>query len=164
MLKSICKISMLLLTIPINADSFTQDSYQNVKIGMSVQEANSILKDYVNNIEDMDDSSCYYLHKPENDKAVMYMIVEGNVTRIDNYDVLTVSTEKSIKIGSSKDDVLRNYKKVEVSPHPYNDEYGEYLEVKLSNGNGIIFETDNNIVVSFRLGSYPSVRYIEGCF
>ena len=92
------------------------------------------------------------------------MVVEEKVSRFDIDDQeLKIETEAGVGIGSTKKEVLKAYPEIKVSPHPYIAPEGEYLEVKLPNGNGIIFETDHDIVTSFRLGSYPALGYIEGC-
>jgi len=153
---------VILFSFTTQAGSLTDSSFENINIGMSAQKAITLLKEYESGKLNSEDISCYYL-SPSKDKNLPHFMIESNsVVRI---EVLSnaVTTKDGITIGSSKHQVMAVYKKVKVSPHPYNFKTGEYLEVKLSNGYGIIFETDNNIVTSFRLGSYPAISYIEGC-
>ena len=152
-------------TFPTSCNkTVTDDSYSNVRIGDSPKVALQKLTGYISTIEQYDNELCYYLI-PENDEAgALFMIANGVVARIDVYDeVPIIKTYTGLGIGSTKLDILSKYKNVEISPHPYTGPEGEYLEVKLQNGNGLIFETENDIVTSFRLGSYPAVQFIEGC-
>jgi hypothetical protein len=155
-------IPMFLISTFTQAGSLTDSSFEGVNIGMSVTKAIHVLKDYESDKMNSEDNSCYYLSPLKDDDLPHFMIESNIVVRI---EVLSnsVITEDGVTVGSSKKEIMSVYKNVKVSPHPYNFQTGEYLEVKLSNGNGIIFETENEIVTSFRLGSYPAISYIEGC-
>jgi len=159
-------ISIMLLIFSANsfAESLTNDSYKNVKIGTSEKQALESLGLY----KDTKDlygpgSSCYYL-VPQDEKGAdaIFMILDGRVSRIDNYDNKDVLTKDGLGIGSSKSEIVKHYKEVKVSPHPYVSPEGEYLEVRLGNGLGLIFETYHDMVTSFRLGD-ESIHYVEGC-
>lgn len=164
--KVLRSLLITLLTASANsfAASFTDDSYKNVKIGTSAAVALKTLVSYKDTKEVYEPSSaCYYLvPKAGEDTDAIFMITDGKVSRIDNYDSKNVSTREGITIGSTKSDILDTYKDVKISPHPYVAPEGEYLEVRLENGLGIIFETYDDLVTSFRLGD-ESIRYIEGC-
>jgi len=153
---------MFLINTFTHAGSLTDSSFEGVNIGMSVADATNILKEYESDKMNSEDISCYYLSPLKDDDLPHFMILSNTVVRI---EVLSnsVITQDGVTVGSSKKEIMSVYKDVKVSPHPYNFQSGEYLEVKLSNGNGIIFETENEIVTSFRLGSYPAITYIEGC-
>jgi len=157
---------ILLLIVSINslAEAFTDNSYKNIKIGTSAAEALKSLASYKDTKESYAPSSaCYYL-VPEEEKNpdAIFMVRNGRISRIDNYDSERISTKEGITIGSTKAEILNTYKDVKISPHPYVSPDGEYLEVELKNGLGIIFETYHDSVTSFRLGD-ESIRYIEGC-
>lgn len=154
---------------PFNAfaDSLllSQDAYGEVQIGMSAEQALAKLPGYKSDKLLYDEPYlCYYL-SPKNEQSGVYiMIYEHKVARFDVYDPeLNVTTQEHIGIGNSKQQVLNTYPNTKVSPHPYTGPEGEYLEVPLANSNGIIFETENNKINSFRLGSYPALTFIEGC-
>lgn len=157
----------LLLVVIVNsgrADSLSQDSYAGVKIGIPVSEALKVLKGYESDAAQYESESCYYLCQKNNKRGASFMVVDNVVARIDIYSKESgITTNEGIGIGSAKKEVLSKYLNVKVSPHPYIAPEGEYLEVKLPNGNGIIFETEHDVVTSFRLRSYPAVEYIEGC-
>jgi len=154
----------LLATESVGPSIIKNGSYRGIKIGISAPEASKILKSLESTEHpDERDSSCYYLQTPDKqDKGLAFMIVDGLVARIDVYENKKVSTEKGIRIGSTKADVMASYKNVRVSPHPYLGGAGEYLEAKLTEKIGIIFETEKDIVSSFRLGD-DSIHFIEGC-
>ena len=148
-----------------HADVLTDSSFGDIEIGMNESTAKEILSDYVTDEENYEEPyECHYLEPPGNKIGGHYMIIKGLVVRVDFFDKeLNIATEEGVGIGSSKSDILEAYQNAEVSPHPYISPDGEYIEVKLPNGNGIIFETEHDVVTSFRLGSYPAVGYIEGC-
>jgi hypothetical protein len=152
----------ILFSFTTQAGSLTDSSFENVKIGMSSQNAIKLLKEYESGKLNSEDASCYYLSPSKEADLPHFMIESNSVVRIEVFSN-AVTTKDGITVGSSKNEVMAIYKNVEASPHPYNFQTGEYLEVKLPNGYGIIFETDNNIVTSFRLGIYPAISYIEGC-
>ncbi len=155
----------ILLSACVNAGGLTNDSFGDITIGMDEAAAREILANYVTDEELYDEPyDCHYLAPPETVKGVYYMMIDAKVVRFDIDDKeLNIATMEGVGIGSSKSDVLRVYRNAEISPHPYISPDGEYIEVKLPNGNGIIFETEHDVVTSFRLGSYPAVEYIEGC-
>lgn len=141
------------------------DAYGDVKIGMTESDALSHLEHYISTKEFYDyPEFCYYLLKEHSDRGVYIMLVDHKVARFDIADAeLNIQTQKHVGIGSLKEDILTAYPNVVASPHPYLDTEGEYLEVKLENGNGIIFETKFDVVTSFRLGTYPAIELVEGC-
>ncbi|WP_438464478.1 hypothetical protein [Marinomonas sp. PE14-40] len=161
-------ISMFLISNISHAMSLSDNSFSGVNIEMPVAEVIHILKDYESNkIEyqlefETEDIDCYYLIPLKNDDLPQFMIEADVVVRIEVRSNL-VLTQRGVTVGSSKNDILSAYKNPKISAHPYDFERGEYIEVSLSNGNGIIFETLDDIVTSFRLGTDPAIKYIEGC-
>jgi hypothetical protein len=152
----------ILFSVTAQAGSLIDSSYENIKIGISANEATKLLKEYESEKLNSEDVSCYYL-SPSKDADLPHFMIESNtVVRIEVFSN-SVITQDGVPVGSSKNEVIAVYKNVKVSPHPYDFQTGEYLEAKLPDGNGIIFETSNDIVTSFRLGSYPAISYIEGC-
>ena len=147
------------------ADALTDTSYGGITLGMEEASAKKLLTGYVTDEEIYDEPyDCHYLTPPETEKGISYMVIDAKVVRFDIGDKeLNITTREGVGIGSSKSDILEVYRNAEISPHPYISPDGEYIEIKLPNGNGIIFETEHDVVTSFRLGSYPAVEYIEGC-
>ncbi|MCL1052183.1 hypothetical protein L2755_21545 [Shewanella abyssi] len=155
-------ILAILISFITQAGSLVDTSYENIKIGMSAHDATKLLKEYESGKLNSEDVSCYYLSPSQDDDLPHFMIESNTVVRIEVFSNAVI-TQDGVTVGSSKNEVMAVYKNLKASPHPYNFQTGEYLEVKLPDGNGIIFETDNDIVTSFRLGSYPAISYIEGC-
>ncbi|WP_306522759.1 hypothetical protein [Rheinheimera sp.] len=152
----------ILICFTTQAESLTESAFKDIKIGMSANQASKALKEYESGRINSEDVSCYYLSPSKDENLPHFMIESNSVVRIDVFSN-TVTTKDGITIGSSKNEIMTIYKNVKISPHPYNFQTGEYLEIHLSNGYGIIFETENDIVTSYRLGRYPAVSYIEGC-
>ena len=157
-------ILLILFSYQALSESLTNDSYRGVKIGTKASEAIKILKSLKSTADPQEpNASCYYLESSDKQTTgLSFMVDKGAISRIDVYENKSISTAQGIHIGSTKEDVLKKYKKVEASPHPYLGSAGEYLEVRLTETLGIIFETANDIVTSFRLGD-DSIYFIEGC-
>ncbi|MEP4892033.1 MAG: hypothetical protein ABJV04_18575 [Aliiglaciecola sp.] len=155
----------ILLSQTVLANSIKDDEYAGVHLGSTGDSALGVLKNYQSG-EDLyeEPESCFYLSPNANLDGPHIMVMDGVVVRfeVDEQDS-KIKTEKGIGIDSTRAEVLAAYDNVKASVHPYLGEEAEYLEVKLANGYGLIFETYQDKVTSFRLGSYPAVLYIEGC-
>lgn len=91
------------------------------------------------------------------------MVVDNRVVRVD-IDGPDIFTTEGIGIGSPESEALAAYPdQVIVTPHPYTGPQGHYLTVEFENNLAIIFETNGTIVQSYRAGSNPAIRWIEGC-
>lgn len=156
---------IFLLTQLAHGKSLSNQAYGPISIGMAAKQALQYLEGYQSTQGLYDDESdCYYLSPVDGEIGVHYMVIDDYIARFDIDDESPhIKTAKDIGVGSSKTEVLKAYPNTQISPHPYMAPDGEYLEVRLSNGNGIIFETDHDVVTSFRLGSYPTESYTEGC-
>lgn len=143
----------------------TDYSFNDRLIGTQADKVQVLLPNYsVDTQSCIDGSDCYYL-QPNNDKAGPYiMIIDETVVRFDVIDEAShILTNKGVGIGSTKQEVLNAYPHASISPHPYLGQAGEYIEVTLPSGKGLIFETEFDVVAQYRLGRYPEVQYIEGC-
>lgn len=93
-------------------------------------------------------------------KTTSLMFVDGKLARI---DVRRRGLSfKGVSVGATEAQVRAAFPKLTVEPHKYTD--GRYLNVKLSGDTGVVFETDKAKVTRFRLGNFPAVDYVEGCF
>lgn len=155
---------LLLFASTAYSESLSNNSYNGVAIGVAESEALEILNSYKSTRSEYDHgSTCYYLiSNNAKNSDVLFMILDGVVSRIDVVGYSQVSTKEGIRIGSTKDDVMKTYASVKVTPHPYIAPEGEYLEVKIDDKLGMIFETENDVVTRFRLGD-QSIHFIEGC-
>ena len=93
------------------------------------------------------------------------MIEGGRVVRLD-VNSGSVPTAEGIRVGDTEDRVKSTYgNRVTVTPHTYTA--GHYLTVRTSaqsdSAYRIVFETDGRVVTKYRVGTVPSVEYVEGC-
>tara|TARA_R110002050_G_scaffold9504_1_gene33052 strand:+ start:197138 stop:197623 length:486 start_codon:yes stop_codon:yes gene_type:complete len=140
-------------------------AFNELLIGTQADKVRVLLPHYTDDKQSYSDvSDCYYL-QPKNDKAGPYiMIINDMVVRFDVVDKTPkILTEEGVGIGSTKQEVLKAYPQALLSPHPYLGQAGEYIEVTLPSGKGLIFETEFDVVAQYRLGRYPEIQYIEGC-
>lgn len=151
--------------LSVCAAQIEDDHYGSIKLGMAEHEAVALLSDYISDHVVYDNPyACHYLSPVDGSPGVHYMVVEDKIVRFDVYDAeLHLKTQKGLGIGSIKSQVLAAYPSAISYPHPYIAPDGEYIEVTLENGNGIIFETEFNVVTSYRLGRFPAITFIEGC-
>lgn len=93
-------------------------------------------------------------------RTTSLMFVDGKLARIDvRRRGLAFN---GISVGATEAQVRAAFPKLTVAPHKYTD--GRYLNVKLSPTTGVVFETDKAKVTRFRLGTFPAVEYVEGCY
>ena len=92
------------------------------------------------------------------------MVVGGRLVRIDTEDPRYV-TRSGARVGMSEREIRAIYgAQMRVEPHPYTDPLGRYLVLQARDEPfGMIFETDNGRAISFRVGYWNNVQWIEGC-
>jgi hypothetical protein len=133
-----------------------------ITVGMPVSIAISKLNDYVSTEKEYDEGwGCYELVNPKKLELPYFFIGSEKVTSI-QISGLTEKTERGVGVGSTKEEVHIAYDVVKTEPHKYYSS-GEYLVVKLANGNGFHFETKDNVVVRFHLTGSPGSIMAEGC-
>jgi len=162
----VMKIYLFLLALVFSSQCHSElvsdRGVMGVVIGMPVDIAMSKLEGYISTEKEYDEGwGCYELINPKNLELPAFFIGDEKVTSIQVTGV-TEKTEHGIGIGSTKQEIYMVYDVVKVEPHKYYS-VGEYLVVKLSNGNGLHFETKNNIVTSFHLTDSPESIMVEGC-
>ncbi len=153
----------------------TFDGLGPVRIGMTPSQAEEALGAKFSPKLDFEEDSCWYAHRADGvDPQVYYMVQDNEIVRIDIEERELgktetvdpyISTEKGIRVGSTEEQIKEGYgAKVEISPHPYLEEAGHYLEVLRSDmQRGLLFETNDNKVTTFRSGTPDAIRLIEGC-
>jgi hypothetical protein len=90
--------------------------------------------------------------------------VRDSLARIDVRDT-TWSTDEGIRIGDTEARVAQVYgDRVTTSPHKYTGPQGHYMTVTPTDtAYRIVFETDGQRVVNWRVGRMPEVEWVEGC-
>ena len=123
------------------------------------------------------------------DKAIAYAIQNGRIVQIDFFpqsgDQMNLKTAAGIGVGSTEDDIRRAYKDVTVTYAPYYNEESEidaakyraehgntapqpspHFSVRVDSPNherGIIFETQDSKVISFKTGFKAAIEEMEIC-
>lgn len=136
-----------------------------ITVGMTAKEASA--KSGINLKEtepsDSGNDACYYVYPNGKYGDVGFMIEQERISRID-ITSRKIASVGGIRVGDTEAAVKKAFSgKVEVQAHPYLEEGGKYLVIKIKPGYGFIFETEQGKVTSFRSGRFESVQYIEGC-
>ncbi len=97
--------------------------------------------------------------------GVGFMLIDGAIARVDVFSGPT-ATASGAMIGSTEDEIKTLFPGViTVSPHQYVD--GNYLTLTPTAESlvdfRVVFETDGQVVTSYRSGRTPEVEWIEGC-
>lgn len=139
-----------------------EDGAGPIKIGMSLSQLNTVLKEKFTMLASKDEQACFYETPKEPD--VPFMIIKGRLARIDVQSP-NVPTSTGIRVGDSEAHVLKVYgQQLKVEPHAYTAPEGHYLTKKSSHGRyGIRFETDGKKITMFYAGRFDAIQYIEGC-
>jgi hypothetical protein len=134
-----------------------------VKIGMSLPELNTVLREKFSMPENKDGQSCFYVDSAKH-AGIGFMILDGRLARI---DVVRpgVRTAKGIQVGDSEARALEVYgPKLKIEPHFYTAPQGHYLTIRSSDSRyGIRFETDNGMIDMFYAGTSAAISLVEGC-
>jgi len=136
-----------------------------VTIGMTVKEASEKSGINLKETEPSDSGSegCYYVYPIGKYGDIGFMVEEEKISRID-ITSRKIASVGGIRVGDTEAAVKKAFPgKVEVQAHPYLEEDGKYLVIRIKPTYGFIFETEKGKVTSFRSGRFESVQYIEGC-
>lgn len=106
---------------------------------------------------------CSYWTSPHYPGLAM-MVVGGRVVRID-FDDPRWRTRSGAAVGMTEGEIRAIYgARMRVEPHPYTGPEGHYLVYRArSEPLGMIFETDGERAISWRVGYWENVQWIEGC-
>lgn len=108
---------------------------------------------------------CGFLRAPGAPPGVAFMVVAGQIARVDVTEG-AVRTGEGAGIGTTESDLRTLYAgHLTEQPHKYTD--GRYLIVTPAGPDSathrIIFETDGSVVTRLRGGRLPEVEWVEGC-
>ncbi len=110
---------------------------------------------------------CYYLPADPHVPGVSFMVNNGTVARV---DVLLgpVTTRSGAGIGMTEAQILSLFPdQIEQRSHFYIEggTYLEFVPVDQADANfRVVFETDpSGVVLTYRAGRLPEVRWVEGC-
>jgi hypothetical protein len=144
------------------------DSLGNVKIGMTLVEAEAAAKTTLLKAVNDPNQDCYFVLAQSLPTEVMFMVVDDRIARIDIPRGSKIKTDRGIGINSTEEAVKLAYPDIEVSPHKYTGNTGgQYMTWQPQDPDQqnyrIEFETDGLSVTTFRSGRLPEVGYVEGC-
>jgi hypothetical protein len=159
MYRHILPVVAVLLMAAAPPTELSPDGLPPLTLGMTVAQAGKALGKPLT-VDYADESkACGQVLDPRY-RTTALMFVDGKLARI---DVRRRGLSfKGVSVGSTEAEVRAAFPKLTVEPHKYTD--GRYLNVKLSPDTGAVFETDKAKVTRFRLGSFPAVSWVEGCY
>ncbi|MBK8016112.1 MAG: hypothetical protein IPK20_04920 [Betaproteobacteria bacterium] len=134
-----------------------------ISVGMTAAQVGKAVGPHV--AEDFSpNNECFHLRRTGNLSGVSFMMIGGEVARIE-VDTLSVVSWSGVRIGSTEEQIKKIYgARVKVEPHKYLEGNGHYLTLRLQDGRfGRRFETENRRVVRFYAGLWKHLRYVEGC-
>ena len=145
------------------------DGLGPVDIGMTLDQASAAAGTPIRiPPDDPHDGDCRYAYAagvPE----VAFMVINGRIARVDVGDRSgrRMTTVSGIGVGDAEDAVKRTYPgRIRVEGHPYRPA-GHYLVYAPADPAlahlSMIFETDGQVVTTFRAGMKGAVAQIEGC-
>jgi hypothetical protein len=143
-----------------------------LKIGMSIAEVRRIMQDETALLiswEDPvpDNCECAYLESAKKPKDLGLMFQNGYLVRIDVHE-RGIRTANGAGVGDSEERIKQLYPgQIKVEPHNTISLNGNYLIYKpsdpIDHNYGMIFETYNGAVTSFRSGTEAAIALSEGC-
>ncbi|SIN59853.1 hypothetical protein SAMN02745824_0390 [Parasphingorhabdus marina DSM 22363] len=161
------------------------DRFGPFRIGSSYQQLageHDLKLEYSSEVEDWDNpqptgKGCESFSLSEDWPFAGLMFEDGILTRVDFYRPFrdaqprkkSAITEQNIGLGSRIEAAKQAYgDALTQTPHPYLEDQGSYLTWDANSAgdgpkHGIVFETDEHTVTSFRIGDSRSIQYIEGC-
>lgn len=133
-----------------------------VRAGMTLAELREALDTVY--FRDPDSARCAYPRISGLPDGIWVMVEQGVVGRVD-VQKGDVATAEGIRIGDTKAKVQSAYgSRMRAVPHKYTD--GEYLEISSPQDpmHLIVFVTNlQGVVLRYRAGKLPQVRYVESC-
>ena len=109
-------------------------------------------------------TGCAYIPGVGAIRGAFIMLVNDSVARVDVRDS-AIATVEGAKVGDTEARINELYgARVKTSPHKYTGPTGHYMTVTPDDGRlRIVFETDGQRVVNWRVGRTPEVEWVEGC-
>lgn len=154
------KERLVLASTPVKG-IITSKGFENVTFDMTETEIRAVFEGHLLKDYDPEYPECYYLHVDNAD--ISFMIYSGTLQRIDIYGSQDILTKKGVRIGMSFETVERlyvdTYRKPNFYTYPHED-----LFVQLDKNIKLVFEQSTNEIINhFRVGTLPSINFVEGC-
>ncbi|WP_132750509.1 hypothetical protein [Simplicispira metamorpha] len=138
--------------------------YGPVKVGMTIAEAESLLKFKLNTFENKPlDSECDYVSASGRHEGLDYMIQQGKISRIEVSDH-AIKTKSGAKVGDSTSKLKELFgSQLEIERHKYDDTGFYYYIWEIGKRHGVKFEIAADKVRKIYVGD-ESIDLVEGCF
>ncbi len=106
---------------------------------------------------------CRYAWPSAGMKQVRFIIARGVILRIDISDY-AITTDKGARIGDAEARIKAIYAgDVVENPHPYIPGGHDLIVPSADNKSAILFETDGEVVLAYRVGERKAVGWAAGC-
>jgi hypothetical protein len=162
-------LSGAVLTTPVQGSMLRTyvNGWGGVQVGMTIEQASQAAGVKFILDKDVHRNGCRYAQPPQRLKDVSLLLTNGRVARIDIGAGSLIKTRRGAGVGDSEDRIKALYPgRIEVARHEYNSQ-GHYLTFVPTSARHqayrVVFETDGQKVVNYRVGKLPEVSYAEGC-
>ena len=138
-----------------------------IQVGMTLAEASKAAEIAFVPVGDSASVSCRYFQPHEGPEGIGFMVVNGQIIRIDIWPGSVITTLSGAGIDSTEAEIEALYPgQIEISSHKYTG--GQYLTFIPEDAGAklyrLVFETDaEGRVTQFRAGQFPAVTWVEGC-
>ena len=135
-----------------------------IRVGMTIQQAQASARTRLLSQGDKL-GNCWYVKPQGGPRDISFMVIDGQIARVDIYGNSRITTISGAKIGDSENRIKSLYA-VRITPHEY-IQGGHYLTFVPNDTSDrryrMVFETDGKRVKMIRAGRLPEVEYVEGC-
>ena len=135
-----------------------------IRVGMTIQQAQASARTRLLSQGDKL-GNCWYVKPQGGPRDISFMVIDGQIARVDIYGNSRITTISGAKIGDSENRIKSLYA-VRSTPHEY-IQGGHYLTFVPNDRSDrryrMVFETDGQRVKMIRAGRIPEVEYVEGC-
>lgn len=137
-----------------------------IRVGMTIQQAEASARTRL--LSEADPvGKCWFVKPQGGPRDISFMVIAGQIARVEIYRNSRIATVRGAKIGDSEDRIKSLYpRQIQVTSHAYL-QGGHYLTFVPRNASDrqyrLVFETDGRRVERFRAGRLPEVEYVEGC-
>lgn len=155
---------MLAQAAPAATPAVTPSGIGAARIGMTVAEAEAALGVDLRPLRDRGGAGgrCGLLYPDGLPGRYALLVVDGVLARVDVAS-RRVRTADGLGVASTELAVRSRYgEAIEIRPHEHIPD-GHYLNVALPDGLWLVFESNGEIILSYRLGRLPEVRQRAPC-
>jgi hypothetical protein len=140
------------------------DGIEPIRVGMTIREAEASARTRLLSQGDKL-GNCWYVTPQGGPRDIYFMVIDGQIARVDISGNSPITTVSGAKIGDSEDRIKSLYA-VRITPHEY-VQGGHYLTFIPNDRSDqqyrMVFETDGKRVKLIRAGRLPEVEYVEAC-